>query len=714
MRKFSLNRLPRWAPWAAAGTLTLVLAVLAVGRAFSASCDPTTPCVTLAQLKEGAPLPEAMHLLDRFGEPLADVAGPRRYALPEEHIPDRVAAAWVAVEDRRFWTHEGVDMRGIARAAVANLRSGGVEEGASTIPMQLVRTLWAESLSGVGQWRRKVIEARLAPQLVEELGHERVLALYLNAIYMGNGLYGVEAASRYYFGVPVDSLDLARIAALVGMTRAPERYEPRRHPERVLERRDVVLDVLVRSGVVSREEADSARNAELDVAEEPADLHRRTYVTAAVAQAIRDVTPDLAGRPGLRVFTTIDPRIQAAGERAITEQLARIESGEYGKLAEADSLRPLQGAGVALEARTGAVRAWIGGRDFERSQFDRVAQARRQVGSLVKPFIVASALEAGQGILDAVSSDTVSIRVTGGVWSPADHVDAPIMPMREALVHSSNRAAVHLGRSLGMERVRRVAGEVGIAAPIPEVPSAFIGSFEATLLEMTGAFAAFGNGGFRVDPYLIERIEDAAGRVLWERTPPESRDHPLSEVTAFIVLDALRDVVNRGTGWPVRAAGYSGPAAGKTGTTNDGRDAWFVGVVPDLATGVWVGFDRPRPIVPDGSGAGGLLASPAWGTWMRAVADTLDEPRGSWSPPLGVRRVRYDIQTGMTVPENCRPDDTKGFQNAYVPVGDDTVRRCPGGFGDWLGRIWRALVPGDVEPIEPVVRRESERRRGGG
>jgi membrane peptidoglycan carboxypeptidase len=700
MRKRLPDNLPRWAPWALAGVVALVAMVLFL-RAFSVSCEPDVPCVTLAELRRGAPLPEAIHIYDRWGAPLADVAGPRRRALPEDRIPERLAAAWVAVEDRRFWDHDGVDVHGVIRAIVQNLRAGDIEEGASTIPMQLVRTLWAESLSRMGPWRRKVIEARMAPKLVDELGRRRVLALYLNAIYMGDGLHGVEEAARYYFGGSADSLDVAQTATLVGMTRSPERYHPRRHPDRARARRDVVLGVLEDAHVITPAEAEAARREPLRTVPDPPDIYRRSYVTSAVTRMIREVAPDLAGQPGLRVYTTIDPDIQQAGERALYRQLESIESGRYGPMPPADSTSPLQGAAVALDPETGAVRAWIGGRDFDRSEFDRVAQSERQVGSLVKPFLVASALESGRGILDLISADTVSVEVRDGVWSPDDHVEDRVLPMREALVRSSNRAAVRLGRSLGVEALRDVSRDVGIHATIPGVPSVFIGSFEASLLDMTGAFAAFANGGFRVDPYLLERIEDPRGRVLWDRGGGGLREQALPEVTAFVVLDALRDVVDRGTGWPVRTSGYAGPAAGKTGTTNDSRDAWFIGLVPELAAGVWIGYDQPRRIVAGGSG--GELAGPAWGAWMQRVADHGDLPAQDWVPPLGVRNVRYDPHTGEAVSDACRSGPAAAYDEAYIPVDDYVLGSCPGTFRGILDRLWRALTPFGGPP----------RRRGG-
>ncbi len=318
-----------------------------------------------------------------------------------------------------------------------------------------------------------------------------------------------------------------------------------------------------------------------------------------------------------------------------------------------------------MDPTTGAVRAWIGGRDFDRSEFDRVAQSERQVGSLVKPFLVASALESGRGILDLISADTVSVEVRDGVWSPDDHVDDRVLPMREALVRSSNRAAVRLGRALGVDALRAVSRDVGIHATIPGVPSVFIGSFEASLLEMTGAFAAFGNGGFRIEPYLLERIEDPRGAILWERGPAGRREQALPEVTAFVVLDALRDVVDRGTGWPVRASGYEGPAAGKTGTTNDSRDAWFIGLVPELAAGVWIGYDQPRRIVAGGSG--GALAGPAWSVWMQRVAEDGGLPRGTGSRRWACGRSATTRRRARRCPTRAARDRRRRTTRATSP-----------------------------------------------
>lgn len=675
-----------------------------LSRAFSVACPDDAPCVTLAELRDGAPLPEALRVYDRDGELLAEVAGPRRRALPAESIPDLVSGAFVAVEDKRFWSHEGVDARGVLRAAVRNLREGGIEEGASTIPMQLVRTLWSESLRHVGPWRRKVIEAMTAPRLIEDLGHDRVLTLYLNSIYLGNGIYGVERASRYYFGVGVEELSIGQVATLVGMTRSPEYYEPRRYPERARAVRDVVIRLLRDEGRIDEIDAEIALGEELRLADveavEPI-TDRRTHLTAAVTRELRRVAPELAGQPGLALLTTIDRRVQMGAEEALARQITDIEDGRYGLLQPApDSAARLEGAAVALDARSSAVRAWVGGREFGRSEFDRVEQARRQVGSLVKPFLMALALERGYGAIDMVSADTVPIATAEGGWMPADHVLETALPLREVLVRSSNRAAAHLGVSLGLERVAAVGARVGLGA-IPELPSSSIGAFDASLLEMTSAYVAFGNRGRRATPHLLTRIEDGHGGVLWERPDTVAAEQVLDEAAAFVVLDAMRAVVDRGTGRSVRGFGYRGPAAGKTGTTNDGRDAWFVGLTPELVSGVWIGFDAPRPVVQDRGG--GALAAPVWATWMRSLQGTIPQRR-VWIPPPGVERVRYDPVTGEVIGPHCRVEVGAGaYHEAWVLSDRYDRGRCPrDGLGGLLDRIWRAFSSDDREPVRPI------------
>ncbi|HUF75195.1 MAG TPA: transglycosylase domain-containing protein [Longimicrobiales bacterium] len=660
----------------------------------------------MSDLAEGAPLPEALRIRDRNGALLAEVGGPLRRSLSSQDIPDGLADAFVAVEDRRFWEHGGVDARGVLRAVLSNVREGEIAEGASTITMQLVRTLWATSLDDVGPWRRKVVEARTAPQLIEELGHERVLTLYLNAIYLGNGIYGVERAALHYFGVGVSDLDVGQIATLVGITRAPEYYDPLRHPERARQIRDVILSTLADAGEITPSTAAEAQAADLGLAVPDslmASAYQQSHVSAAVVRELRRVAPELGDVRGLDVFTTLDAEVQARGEAVLESQLQAIEEGRYGSFQRIDSAAPLEGAAVALDPATGAVRAWIGGRDFERSEFDRVDQARRQVGSLVKPFLVAAALERGHGIVEPVSADATPIPTDEGVWLPADHVSEGFLPMREALVHSSNRAAAHLGAELGFGSIGRIMRRAGLESPVPALPSTAIGSFGASLLDMAAAYAALGNGGLQVEPHLIDRVETSQGLVIWRRSDDDAPERVMEASTAFVVLDALRDVVSRGTATAVRWSGYEGVAAGKTGTTNEGRDAWFVGLTPELVAGVWIGFDQPRPIVEDGGG--GTLAAPVWGSWMQTIdAQTLVARHRGWVPPRGVEHVRYNASSGQVLGDSCGPrTDSLAYHEGWVLAGRYDRRTCAVDSPRWLDSRFRpGLEPGGAEPIRAL------------
>lgn len=689
---------------------TALVLHLAIGALSTVRCGDDPNCLTIEELADGAALPEAIHIYDREGALLADVAGPLRHTLEVDDIPPILAEAFIAVEDQRFHEHKGIDVRGIFRAGMKNMSSGGLAEGASTIPMQLVRTVWAEQLRSTNPWRRKLIEARSAPRLVEALGHDRVLALYLNAIYLGDGVYGVEQAARHYFGVSAEDLGLAQVATLVGITRGPEYYHPVRHPERVLERRNVVLEVLAANGAVPAADAAAAREEPLGVIGARG-RSGRTYMTASVTREIRRVAPDLAGRPGLRVFTTLDAQLQEAGEAALVARLKRIESGAEGRFTASDDA-PLQGAAVALDPETGAVRAWIGGRDFQASEFDRVDQSRRQVGSLVKPFLVAMAQERGAHVLDMVSTAPVAMEVNGRTWTPADHVDADRLTIRDGLIRSSNRAAVQIGRALGTSAVRTAGADLGFAGPIPDVPATWLGAFEASLLEITRAYAAFGNGGRIVDTHLVARIEDGAGTVLWARPAPETTTTGapvMSNVTSYVVLDAMRDVVDRGTGWRVRREGFRGQVAGKTGTTNDGNDVWFVGVTPEIAAGVWIGFDDPRPVV--ASASGGSLAAPTWGAWMSEGQRRGVVSDASWSAPQGVRTVRYDPESGKAYDLEC---DRDGYRTAVVPRSTTLIEPCRSSLGRWADSFWGFISGRDERPRKPIRPLDVRPMGGGG
>lgn len=613
-----------------------------------APCAGEPGCLTVERLARDAVLDEAYHIHDRHGDALAMVGGTTRRWTPMDSIPARVRDAWIAVEDRRFREHGGVDLRGAARAAVVNVAGGGVLEGASTIPMQLVRVLWADDVLALGSWERKLYETRMAPRLVDELGRERVLELYLNGIYLGEGVHGIGAASRHYFGVTPAELSLPQLAALVGLTKTPARYNPRTNPERARTRRNVVLDIMHREGIIDAAERDAAKAAPVEVVETPPVRNARDYVSAAVRQELARVAPELVGRDGLRIHTTVDGRAQAEATRLMAEHLARVEAGEMG--AWLAGAQPVQGGFIAIESSTGAILAVVGGRSFSETELNRPLQARRQVGSLVKPLLLGTMARSGLDPARALSTAPIHMETSQGVWSPRDHVDEPWLLPRDMVVRSSNRAAVRLGQEVGVGRFSDFAASLGIRGEIPQYPSSFLGSFDASLSEMTAAYAAFENGGRQVVPHLITRVEDAWGRVVWERPTPSEPRRVLAEEEAYVVLDAMRGVVEGGTGWRVRQH-VRGPAAGKTGTTNDGADAWFVGVRPGVAAGVWVGLDRPGEMVSGASG--GTLAAPLWGRWASAMEAEWG-PGDDWRRPASLERVALEVRDGPRGVRVCR------------------------------------------------------------
>jgi membrane peptidoglycan carboxypeptidase len=366
---------------------------------------------------------------------------------------------------------------------------------------------------------------------------------------------------------------------------------------------------------------------------------------------------------GLRVYTTLDLATQQAAEEELRQQLDRIESGHFGSYrhdsygdargisGESGETTYLQGAVVIMDAATGGVRALVGGRDWNDSKFDRAVQARRQPGSAFKPFVYLAALERMRTPVDLVDDSPLRIELPGGrTWEPRNFGDEydQMITLREALTRSKNTATVRLATDVGMGPVVRTARELGISDDVPEYPSTALGAAEVRPIDLVAAYAAFTNGGYRVEPYFVQRVEDRNGRVLWETTP--QRRQVADPKAAFVLTTILQDVVERGTATAVRGAGFSVPAAGKTGTTNDNSDVWFVGYTPDLVGGVWIGFDQPRTIIPRATG--GQLAAPVWARVMSKAYEGRAAPE-AWRPPPGVQTEQAERRTGAIVSSDC-------------------------------------------------------------
>jgi 1A family penicillin-binding protein len=611
---------------------------------------------------------EGSRVLDRSGAMLGRLSYVRRINVPLGKVPRHVRAAFIAAEDRRFYDHGGVDWRSAGRALARNLAALQVREGFSTITMQVVRSAFLAHLGTDRTLRRKLIEIELARRLERALTKQQILELYLNLIYLGNGTWGVEAASRDLFGKSVGELTPAEGALLAGLARGPSLYSPRRHPDAARGRRRVVLGLMEREGYLGSRAVEEASREPFRLSASGWKPRRyQSQALDAVRAAVDSLLGnDLAGAGDLVIHTTLDSRAQIAGERAVSDRAAAIERGRP----RPPEGRELQGALVALDPANGEIRALIGGRRFVQRGFNRALGARRQPGSAFKPFVYAAAMT--QGYTPATLVDDSPVEIVDGprVWRPVnfDGEYAGVVTLRRALTTSANAAAVRLSRAVGEGRVVALARRAGLRGELPAVPALALGAVEVTPLELTTAYAPFANGGHRVEPTLIRRIELADGAELWRAPRPKS-ERVLDPAEAFQVTSMLRSVVDEGTGHYVRELGVRGPVAGKTGTTNNGADIWFVGYTPSVVATVWFGYDVPRRIAANASG--GRLAAPAWVAFYRNGWRERSSAEG-WRPPVGLVSRTIDAETGDLATEWCPATRREWFK-----PGTEPVRFCP-------------------------------------
>lgn len=631
-------------------------------------------CPTPAQLRAWKPT-EGGSLLARDSAFVSALSPVRRTNVPLSLVPAHVQAAFIAVEDRRFHAHHGVDWYGVGRATVANLMAGSVREGASTITMQLARNVFLGNRATERTFGRKLLEWRYATLLEGSLSKQDILERYLNAIYLGNGVYGVEGASRDLFGKSVKDISLSEAAMLAGLPKAPSSYSPRRDKARALARRVIVFDVLQREAVADSATIHDLRNVPLKLAR--AEWSPARPVDSWAVEAVR-VTLDSLRKSGvipaalndaqLRVWSTIDRRAQIAGERVIASGASQIDQERaYGGFAVSGAGSRTQGALVALDPSTGALRAIVGGRRVERKGFNRALRAKRQPGSTFKPFVYAEAFRQGFTAASMLEDEPVEIDVGRTTWTPSNYGDnyAGHITMRDALARSANAATVRLSSKLSIQRIADLAHAQGIVSDLPIVPALALGAGAVTPLELTAAYAPFGNGGLRVQPYVVERVEDQFGRVIWSH-PRGVATKVLEATDAFLLTSLLQSVVDRGTGRPVRDAGIRGPVAGKTGTTNDGTDVWFVGFTPTLVASVWFGADDPQPL--GWNASGGRMAAPVWARFLRDGWHTPEED-SAWVPPVGIETTQIDIGTGKLASDWCGPSRKEFFVRGSAPKG---------------------------------------------
>jgi penicillin-binding protein 1A len=620
----------------------------------------------------------------------------QRIEVPLSQVSPNLTRAILAIEDQRFYRHSGFDLIRIGGSALQNLRARRVVQGASTVTQQLAR---ASFLTPDRTLRRKLQEVILASRIERRYTKDQILEMYLNKVYFGDGLHGIEAAARGYFDKHAAGLSLDEAALLAGLVKSPSSYAPTVSIERARARRNVVLQAMLSQGEIDRATWERARTSKVTLkdglrSEEPHGLYFKEHVRRELVDRFGW---QRVYQGGLRVFATIDMKLQEAAEAAVADGLvavdkrraaiaarrakaARVASQPDGPEGQGNVDAPIQAALIALDPDSGHVRALIGGRDFKESSFNRAVQAQRQPGSAFKPFVYAAALEAGFTPATMIRDLNVPIDTLQGAWTPDDdHSDAEALSLRAALRMSSNRAAVRLLQEVGIPRTVQYAKNMGVG-DVPSVPSLALGSGEVTLQSLTAAYAAFANEGRVPKPIYIRRVEDRDGRVLYAAEP--SATPAVSPTTAYLMANMLADVINAGTGARARGLGFTLPAAGKTGTTNDFHDAWFVGFTPQIVTGVWVGFDQPRTILPNGYA--GDVAVPVWAAFMKAATKG-DKPR--WlTQPRGITTATVCRLSGLLASDGCsdvevvaddgRPERQSMVYTEYFVNGTQPTETC--------------------------------------
>ncbi len=588
-------------------------------------------------------------------------------------IPRNLVNATISTEDRSFYQHWGVDIWGVGRAALSNLMHRRITEGGSTITQQLARNLFGTYERTL---TRKLREVALAIQIERNFSKNQILEMYFNQIYFGEGAYGVDAASKTYFNKTVQELSLPEAALLAGLPASPTQYSPRHHPASALARRSKVLRNMLTTGAITRVEFDHAMASPLGVTAVRYSNERAPYFTEMVRLHLDErYGSNAVYEGGLRVYTTIDIDLQTAAERALERDLGALEAdlklkntyANYVPQPPEKLIRPtyLQGAFVAIDPRNGYIRAMVGGRDFNQSNFNRATQAMRQPGSAFKPFVYTAAIDNGFRPTDIIVDEPVSFPGGDGkLYQPGNYdrqFRGPVT-LRYALQQSINIPAIKLLRKVGTSLVASYARRMGIKSALGQNLSLALGSSEVNLLELTSAYAVLANRGIRNDPISILKVEDKNGNVLEKNSPRPTE--VLTEETASTITSMLQSVMDHGTGFPSRARGFTLPAAGKTGTMDDYMDAWFVGYVPSLVAGAWVGYDVKRTI---GNGMTGARAAlPIWTDFM--IAATRGRPVEDFPQPAGTVTRQVCAETGMLATDACPTVTTETYNEGSEPT----------------------------------------------
>ena len=625
----------------------ITLFILLAGACFAVFLFYGTWAQTF-DMKNVGEMPERSTVYDVDGKIYSRLAGANRLKVSLSEVSPFFITAVLAREDSRFYAHKGIDWRGIMRALVRDIMSGSAKEGASSITQQLARNslpLGGRTLS------RKVLEAMVALRIERQFTKQQILELYVNRIYFGTGCYGVETASQIYFGKSASKLNLSEAALLAGLIRSPNRFSPLKNPEGAAMQRNAVLDRMVSLKKITAAEAEQAKLAKIVTRPKRMQQIQENYAMDAVQRDLNLLlTQDQIDNGGLSIYTTLDPAVQNAAQDALETQLTKIEhqsnfhhplkaSYKPPQNGEGDSSMPyLEGAVVMIDNASGGIRGLVGGRDYAQSKFNRaLAPTNRQIGSAFKPFVYTVAFSHGLLPSAAISDGPIQPgEIEGaGSWSPgnSDGTYGGTMPCSYGLIHSRNTMSVRVGQFAGLDMVQKVANDLGISKSVPHGPAIYIGSFETDLKDLTAAYTLFPNAGVRKQAYIIERIDDPRHKPIY--LAAHISQQALDPGAAWMTSRLMQEVLTQGTAASARSLGFKLPAAGKTGTTNDYKDAWFLGYTSTLTCGVWVGFDQPTTIIPHGYGA--ALALPVWVQVMNKASRHY--PAEALQPPMPLQHT---------------------------------------------------------------------------
>jgi len=601
---------------------------------------------------------------DGDGSLVSQLYAEQRTMVKIADIPLNLQNALMAKEDPHFYQHSGFDIKGIIRAAINNAIHGKVVEGGSTITQQLATSLF---LTRERRFTRKIKELLLALQIEKYYTKQEILELYFNQIYFGNGAYGAEAAARTYFGKHINDLNLQECAMLAALPQAPTQYNPYKNPDIAKEKRNIVIDKMEERAYITKEERDYAEAQPIVL--NKLEVKNAPYFVEYVRKQLEETYGNtVIYKGGLKVYTTLNSKWQDIAQQLFNPYLKKMQQ----KIEEANGRTydaPLQGSMIAMNPHTGEIKLMIGGVDYGVNEFNRAVQAKRQTGSAFKPIIYASAIENGFRVSDVIIDSPIVFQNENGTqWKPENFSGKFTGPMilLNALTHSVNVVSVKLLSQIGVMTAKKYARKLGITSPLASDFTLGLGSSSLSLLELVTAFCPFANGGMAVQPLSVLNVKDSSGKIMEQHSPQISS--AISPDTSYILTYMLENVINNGTAKTIRSMGFTGPCAGKTGTTNDSTDTWFVGYTPDLVVGVWIGFDDKETL--GRNMTGGAVAAPLWADFMLTAFGAANQ---EFQVPDNIVFKKICTKSGKLATQHCPTVVDAPFVQGTEPTQECTI-----------------------------------------